>query len=50
MRKTIAKRLTEQVRCAHYYVTVEIDMDAAVDLREQIQRLEEGRSRSTTSW
>ncbi len=27
----------------HYYVTVEVDMDAAVDLRDQIQRLEEGK-------
>jgi pyruvate dehydrogenase E2 component (dihydrolipoamide acetyltransferase) len=44
MRKTIAKRLTEsKFGAPHYYVTVEIDMDAAVDLREQIQRLEEGK-------
>jgi len=42
MRKTIAKRLSESMfGSPHYYVTVEIDMDAAVDLREQIQRLEE---------
>jgi len=44
MRKTIAKRLSESMfGSPHYYVTVEIDMDAAVDLREQIQRLEEGK-------
>jgi pyruvate dehydrogenase E2 component (dihydrolipoamide acetyltransferase) len=44
MRKTIAKRLSESKFTApHYYVTVEIDMDAAVDLRDQIQRLEEGK-------
>jgi len=44
MRKTIARRLAESKFSApHYYVTVEIDMDAAVDLREQIQRLEEAK-------
>ena len=44
MRKTIAKRLSEsKFGAPHYYVTIEIDMDAAVDLREQIQRLEEGK-------
>jgi pyruvate dehydrogenase E2 component (dihydrolipoyllysine-residue acetyltransferase) len=44
MRKTIAKRLVESKFTApHYYVTVEIDMDAAVALREQIQRLEEAK-------
>jgi pyruvate dehydrogenase E2 component (dihydrolipoamide acetyltransferase) len=44
MRKTIAKRLSEsKFTSPHYYVTVEIDMDAAVDLRDQIQRLEEGK-------
>jgi pyruvate dehydrogenase E2 component (dihydrolipoamide acetyltransferase) len=44
MRKTIAKRLAESKFTApHYYVTVEIDMDAAVDLRDQMQRLEEGK-------
>ncbi len=44
MRKTIARRLVESKFSApHYYVTVEIDMDAAVDLREQIQRLEEAK-------
>jgi pyruvate dehydrogenase E2 component (dihydrolipoamide acetyltransferase) len=44
MRKTIAKRLSEsKFGAPHYYVTVEIDMDAAVDLRDQIQRLEEGK-------
>jgi pyruvate dehydrogenase E2 component (dihydrolipoamide acetyltransferase) len=44
MRKTIAKRLVESKFTApHYYVTVEIDMDAAVDLRDQLQRLEEAK-------
>jgi pyruvate dehydrogenase E2 component (dihydrolipoamide acetyltransferase) len=44
MRKTIAKRLSESKFTApHYYVTVEIDMAAAVDLREQLQRLEEAK-------
>ena len=42
MRKTIAKRLSESMFTApHFYVSMEIAMDAAVDLREQIQRLEE---------
>jgi pyruvate dehydrogenase E2 component (dihydrolipoamide acetyltransferase) len=42
MRKTIARRLTEsKVQAPHFYVTVEIDMDAAAALREQIQRSED---------
>ena len=37
MRKTIARRLAESKFTApHFYVTVEIDMDAAVTLREQL--------------
>jgi pyruvate dehydrogenase E2 component (dihydrolipoamide acetyltransferase) len=37
MRKTIAKRLSESAFTApHFYVTVEIDMGAAVALREQL--------------
>jgi len=41
MRKTIAKRLSESKFTApHFYVTVEIAMDAAVDVREQLQRSE----------
>jgi pyruvate dehydrogenase E2 component (dihydrolipoamide acetyltransferase) len=37
MRKTIAKRLSESAFTApHFYVTVEIDMGAAVVLREQL--------------
>lgn len=41
MRRTIAKRLAESMFTApHFYVTVEIDMDAAVAVREQIQRVE----------
>jgi len=42
MRRTIAKRLSESAFTApHFYVTVEIDMDAAVSLREQLLRAEE---------
>ena len=42
MRKTIAQRLSESMFTApHFYVTVEIDMDAAVGLREQLQRPED---------
>jgi len=37
MRKTIARRLSESAFTApHFYVTVEIDMGAAVGLREQV--------------
>ena len=42
MRRTIAKRLSESAFTApHFYVTVEIDMDAAVSLREQLLRAED---------
>jgi pyruvate dehydrogenase E2 component (dihydrolipoamide acetyltransferase) len=42
MRRTIAKRLAESMYTApHFYVTVEIDMDAAVSLREQLARAED---------
>jgi pyruvate dehydrogenase E2 component (dihydrolipoamide acetyltransferase) len=42
MRKTIAKRLSESKFTApHFYVTMEIDMDGAAGLREQLQRLED---------
>ena len=42
MRRTIAKRLAESMYTApHFYVTVEIDMDAAVSLREQLLRAED---------
>jgi pyruvate dehydrogenase E2 component (dihydrolipoamide acetyltransferase) len=42
MRRTIAKRLAESMYTApHFYVTVEVDMDAAVDLREQILAAED---------
>jgi pyruvate dehydrogenase E2 component (dihydrolipoamide acetyltransferase) len=41
MRRTIAKRLAESMYTApHFYVTVEIDMDAAVSLRAQLVRAE----------
>jgi pyruvate dehydrogenase E2 component (dihydrolipoamide acetyltransferase) len=39
MRKTIARRLSEsKFQAPHFYVTVEIDMDAAVATREQLLR------------
>ena len=42
MRRTIAKRLAESMFTApHFYVTVDIDLDAAVALREQLQRGED---------
>ncbi len=42
MRRTIAKRLAESMYTApHFYVTVEIDMDAAVSLREQLLAAED---------
>jgi pyruvate dehydrogenase E2 component (dihydrolipoamide acetyltransferase) len=42
MRKTIARRLSESAFTApHFYVTVEIDMDAAVALRQAILEAEE---------
>ncbi len=42
MRRVIAKRLSESAFTApHFYVTVEIDMDSAVALREQLIRAEE---------
>lgn len=42
MRKTIARRLSESAFTApHFYVTVEIDMDAAVSVREQLVRAQE---------
>src|SRR5439155_1004336 len=42
MRRTIAKRLAESMFTApHFYVTVDIGMDAAVALREQLQRGED---------
>jgi pyruvate dehydrogenase E2 component (dihydrolipoamide acetyltransferase) len=41
MRRTIARRLSESKFTApHFYVTVEVDMDAAVSLREQLQGAE----------
>jgi len=39
MRKTIARRLSEsKFQAPHFYVTVEVDMDAAVATREQLLR------------
>jgi pyruvate dehydrogenase E2 component (dihydrolipoamide acetyltransferase) len=44
MRRVIAKRLAESKFTApHFYVTVEIDMDSAVDVREQILEVEEAK-------
>jgi pyruvate dehydrogenase E2 component (dihydrolipoamide acetyltransferase) len=41
MRKTIAKRLTESKQTVpHYYVTMEIDMAAAAQFREQLNALD----------
>lgn len=40
MRQTIARRMTESKTTApHFYVTVEIDMDEAMKVREQLNRL-----------
>ncbi|HAM32217.1 MAG TPA: pyruvate dehydrogenase complex dihydrolipoamide acetyltransferase [Deltaproteobacteria bacterium] len=40
MRRTIARRMTESKTTApHFYVTVEIDMDEAMKVREQLNRL-----------
>jgi len=42
MRRTIAKRLSESAFTApHFFVTVEIDMEAAVSLREPLLRAED---------
>jgi pyruvate dehydrogenase E2 component (dihydrolipoamide acetyltransferase) len=42
MRKVVAKRLSESKLAApHFYVTVEIDMGRAVELREQLARASE---------
>jgi pyruvate dehydrogenase E2 component (dihydrolipoamide acetyltransferase) len=42
MRKTIARRLSEsKATSPHFYVTVEIAMDRAVELREQLLQAEE---------
>jgi pyruvate dehydrogenase E2 component (dihydrolipoamide acetyltransferase) len=39
MRKVIAKRLAEsKLQAPHFYVTVEIDMGRAVELRQQLER------------
>jgi pyruvate dehydrogenase E2 component (dihydrolipoamide acetyltransferase) len=41
MRKIIAQRLTESMsQIPHYYVTIEIDMRQAIQLREQLNTLE----------
>jgi pyruvate dehydrogenase E2 component (dihydrolipoamide acetyltransferase) len=42
MRRTIARRLSEsKVQAPHFYVTVEVAMDAATSLREQLVRARE---------
>ncbi|MEJ6777741.1 MAG: pyruvate dehydrogenase complex dihydrolipoamide acetyltransferase [Crocinitomicaceae bacterium] len=44
MRKTIAKRLSESKFTApHFYLTLDIDMDNAIGIREQINILETGK-------
>ena len=44
MRKTIAKRLSESKFSApHFYLTCEIDMDACVQAREQLNKLAESK-------
>jgi pyruvate dehydrogenase E2 component (dihydrolipoamide acetyltransferase) len=44
MRKTIAKRLTESKQTVpHFYVTMEVDMAAAAQFREQLNALEKDR-------
>jgi pyruvate dehydrogenase E2 component (dihydrolipoyllysine-residue acetyltransferase) len=44
MRKTIAKRLTESKQTVpHFYVTMEVDMAAAAQFREQLNSLEKDR-------
>lgn len=44
MRKTIAKRLSESKFTApHFYLTLDIDMDNAIAIREQIGNLETGK-------
>jgi pyruvate dehydrogenase E2 component (dihydrolipoamide acetyltransferase) len=44
MRKTIAKRLSESMFTApHFYVSMDIAMDAAVALRQQLVRAESGK-------
>jgi len=41
MRRTIARRLSESLQTApHFYVSMDVDMDAAIALREQITSLE----------
>jgi pyruvate dehydrogenase E2 component (dihydrolipoamide acetyltransferase) len=44
MRKAIARRLTESVQSApHFYVTMDVDMDRAVAMREQIVAAQEAK-------
>lgn len=44
MRKTIAKRLSESKFTApHFYLTMEIDMDNAMDLRKQVNQISESK-------
>ena len=48
MRKTIARRLTESKQTVpHFYLTIDVDADPLVALREQHQRRSRGRRRAT---
>jgi len=51
MRKTIARRLAESKYSApHYYLTVDIDVEMAVDLREDLNELAEEQGRAKISF
>jgi len=42
MRRTIAKRLSDSMFTApHFYVTVEVGMEAAIGLRDELQDVED---------
>ena len=44
MRKTIAKRLAESKFTApHFYLTIEMDMDRAIDMRKSLKELDAGK-------
>jgi pyruvate dehydrogenase E2 component (dihydrolipoamide acetyltransferase) len=52
MRKTIAKRLAESKFTApHFYLTIELDMSRAMQVREAINKRASHRTRSpSTTW
>lgn len=48
LRRTIARRMTQSKQTVpHFYVTVEVDMKAASELRKQINAIEDGRPKVT---